>query len=101
MDVLVLQQFPEQSQRCLLVPPLVHQHIEDFAFVVDGPPQVHSPSTDPHHHLCQVPTARGSGPCSSKIAGEEPPELLCPASDGLIAVINTTLGHEVFNITKT
>ena len=36
IDTLVLQKLPEQSQCCLLVPPLLHQHIEDFAFVIDG-----------------------------------------------------------------
>ena len=101
IDALVFQQFPEQSQRCLLVPSFLHQHIEDFAFVTDGPPKIHPLPCDPHHHLIQVPTARGAGPCSLKIASEEPPELLCTASDGLMADINTTLGHEVFNITKT
>jgi hypothetical protein len=69
MDALVLQQFPKQYQRCLLVPSFLHQHIEDFAFVIDGSPQVHSLSTDAHHHLIQAPAARGAGPCSSKIAG--------------------------------
>jgi hypothetical protein len=97
----VLQQFPGQSQRCLLVPPLVHQHIEDFAFVIDGPPQVHSLPCDRHHHLIQVPRARGAGPCSSKITSKESPELQCPAPDGLMADSNTALSHEVFDITKT
>jgi hypothetical protein len=103
MDALVLQKLPEQSQCCLLVPPLLHQHIEDFAFVIDGTPEIHPLPSNSHHHLVQMPAACGTRPGSSKIASEEPTELPCPTADGLIADIDAALGHQVhqvFNITK-
>ncbi len=33
------------------------QHFEDFAFVVDGPPQVHLPATDPDNPFTEMPPA--------------------------------------------
>ena len=80
MDALALRKFPWQSRCCPLVPPFLRQHIEDFAFIIDDTSQEHSLSTDPHRHFIKMPSACGAGPCSSKNASEEPPELLCPAS---------------------
>ena len=100
MDALALQQFPEESQCRPLVSPLLHQHIEDFAFVIDGPPEIHPPPGDPHHHLVQMPAACGGRPGFSKIASKEPAELPCPAADGLKADFDASLGQEVFSITK-
>jgi hypothetical protein len=61
MDTPVLQQFREEFWRCLLVPPLVHQHIEDFAFIIDGPPQVlfRPPIRTTISSRCQRPVRQG------------------------------------------
>jgi len=47
-DPLVLQQSPQQLQRRVLVAALLHQHIEDFALVVDRAPNQRLRRHRPH-----------------------------------------------------
>src|ERR1700751_3668939 len=56
VDALVLEQPPRELQRRALVAPLLHQYVEDLAFVVDGAPQVHPAATNPDDHLVQMPS---------------------------------------------
>jgi hypothetical protein len=53
-ETLLLEQLAHQPQRCPTVAPTRHQHVEDFAFVIDGTPQIHPLAGDPHHHLVKV-----------------------------------------------
>jgi hypothetical protein len=101
MDTLALQELPEQFQCCLLVPSFLHQHVEGFAFVIDGAPQEHFLSTDPHNHFVEMPSRSGCRSRLSKIVTEQPAELPGPAPDGLITDIDASLGHQVLNIPKT
>ncbi len=43
-EAVFLQEFAHQLQRRMLVSPRLHQHIEDFAFGVDGSPTHLAPS---------------------------------------------------------
>jgi hypothetical protein len=54
-EALLLEQPADQSQRRPSVAPTLNQHFEDLAFVVDGTPQLHPLTGDPHHHLVAVP----------------------------------------------
>ena len=51
---LVPEQFPQQFQRGGLVPPLLHENVEDLTFLVDGPPHVHPDAIDMDHHLVEM-----------------------------------------------
>jgi len=55
-DTLLLEQLAHQPQRRPTVAPALDQHVEDFALVVDGPPQIHPLAGDPHHHLVKMLT---------------------------------------------
>src|SRR5215467_6708836 len=54
-EALLLEQLAHQSQRRPSVAPTLNQHVEDLAFVVDGTPQIHPLTGDPHHYLVEVP----------------------------------------------
>jgi hypothetical protein len=43
---LIAQQTPEKSQRGLGIAPLLNDHVEHFAFVIDGAPEVHPLAPD-------------------------------------------------------
>ena len=58
MNTLVLKQFADQFQGGTLIPAFLHQHIQNFAFVIDSTPQKHSLPTNPHHHLVEMPAGR-------------------------------------------
>src|ERR1700730_7129874 len=47
-EALFLEQLAHQPQRCALVAPALNQHVEDFALVIDGSPQMRSPARDPN-----------------------------------------------------
>jgi hypothetical protein len=83
--VLVFQQLPEELPGGTLVASRLDEHVEDFAFVIDGSPQVHPPPADPHHHLVEVPPAGRAGSGPAEVARKEGTELQGPAADGLVA----------------
>lgn len=43
-EPLVLQQLAHQAQCCILVAPGLNENVEDFAFIIDGAPQVRLPT---------------------------------------------------------
>ena len=77
------------------------QHIEHFAFIIESPPQEHSLFTDLHYHLIRVPVGIGRRSGLSKIVGKHSAELSRPPANSLIADIDATLSHVIFNIAKT
>jgi hypothetical protein len=54
-ETLLLEQLAHQPQRCPTVAPTLDQHVEDFAFVIDGPPRIHPLGGDPNHHFVKMP----------------------------------------------
>jgi hypothetical protein len=46
-----LEQFPHQFQCSSLVPLALHKNVEDFAFGIDGTPQIDQPAIDFDKHL--------------------------------------------------
>ena len=74
---LVLEQFPEQFYRGGIVPPLLHEDIKDFSFLVDGAPHEHALTAYSGHHLVEMPGAVGtsalmpdvSSDCGTEIPG--------------------------------
>src|SRR5271157_1510110 len=73
-ESMLLKQFPHEFQRGSLVAPSLDQHIENFAFAVDGPPHIRSPAAQRDQHLVQMPPI--VGPCSNdaEIPGDRWPE---------------------------
>jgi hypothetical protein len=51
---LVLQQFPEQFQGRSLVAPLLDQHVQHLAFIIDSAPKQHAPAADLHNGIVKA-----------------------------------------------
>ena len=58
LDRLIVKEPPDQLQRSLRIPPALDQEVEDLAFVIDSPPQIHPLSADRTDHLIKVPARR-------------------------------------------
>jgi hypothetical protein len=56
-EALLLEQLAHQPQRRPAVASALHQHVEDLALVVDGPPEVHPLASNPNYHLVEVPAS--------------------------------------------
>src|SRR4051812_45481330 len=83
MDPLALQQLPKQLHRGMGVAPLLDQHVEHLALIVDSAPQPHAPAADLHHHLIQMPSGTGRIAAPTKIGCDQRAELDDPAADRL------------------
>jgi hypothetical protein len=54
-EALLLEHLTHQPQRRPSVAPPLNQYVEDLALVIDGTPQIHPLTGDPHYHLVEVP----------------------------------------------
>ena len=97
---LLRQQFAQQPQRSTLVPPALHQHVEDFALAVDGPPQVHRPAGDFHEHLVQVPSAARATSPAPQLPGDQRSETSDPDPDGLVSDHDAALGEQFLDVAQ-
>ena len=79
-------QATHEFQRGRFVPPRLHQHVEDLAFVVDGAPEIVPPALDRDDHLIQMPRPRGPWSQAAQVASESRAELVHPTADALIDV---------------
>jgi hypothetical protein len=75
-EALVLEKFPEQLQCRGFVSPLLHQHVQDLTFLVDGPPHEHAFAVDAHDHLVQVPYGIGASTTPADVRSDRRPELV-------------------------
>jgi hypothetical protein len=55
-EALFLEQLAHQPECRLRIAPALHEHLEDFALMVDGAPQVPPLPGDPNDHLVEVPS---------------------------------------------
>jgi hypothetical protein len=98
MHALIPEQLAQQFQRCPLVSALLTQTVENFALVIDRPPQIHPPATDPHHHFVEMPPARRRRSAAAQICCDQRPELFGPASHRFTTGLNTTLRQQFLDI---
>jgi hypothetical protein len=96
----VLEQFPQKLQSSVFVPTLLHQHIEDFAFIVHGAPEPHLLSADRDIHLVQMPPAGRSATAPAQVGGNQRSELQRPASDRLVADLASSLSQQLLDVAK-
>jgi hypothetical protein len=93
-----LEQLAEESLRRLLVPPALHQDIEDMAVLIDGPPQIMPRAINREEHPVQVPLVAGSGTPAPELIGIGLPELQASLPNGLRGHDNPTGEQELFHI---
>ena len=97
---LLLQQLTQQSEGSSLVTMPLHQHVEDLALAVDGPPQIHGPTGDLHEHLVQMSTTARRTATAPQAPGEQWPEARDPDPDGLVGDDDAALGQQLLDVAQ-
>jgi len=95
---LLLQQFAHQPQRDGLVPPRLHQQLEDLALGIVGTPQIHPPALDRDIRLIQVPCVRRARSQPTQVAGIRRSELVDSSVDRLIGDVEAAFGQRLLDI---
>src|SRR5258707_1862055 len=94
--------FPEQlahQPECrALVAAALNQHVENFALVIDGAPQVHPLARDANDHFVEMPPVARAWAGVSEPARKTGPELQNPAPHRLIGNLQASLGQELLNV---
>ena len=98
MHARILQRLAHQPARSPLVAALLHQYVEDLAFVVDCPPQIHPCPANADHHFVQMPTRRGLRSRTAKLLRDASAELECPASNRFVTDLDAALGEQILDI---
>jgi hypothetical protein len=89
------QQLAHQAKRRPFVTPALHQHIEHLALVIDGAPQVHRLSGDPHHHLVEMPAIARTWAALPQLARDKRTEFQHPAPHRFIRDVEAALRQEL------
>ena len=100
LNGLVAQQAPQQCQRRFRIPSSLNDEVENFAFVIDGAPQIHPSATDPADHFVKMPAWRRRRPAPLQPSSDQRSELDRPAADGLVADIHAPCREKLFNVAK-
>src|SRR5271156_6262960 len=74
------------------------QHVQDLALVIDGAPEVHPPTRDPHNHLIKMPSVTRARAPSPQPLRHRRSELQHPAADRFIGDLEPTLGKEFLHV---
>ena len=98
MYALVLEQLLQQLDRCRLVAALLHQHVEHFAFVINGAPEEHAFAPDLDDHLVEMPPTGWRHHSASQARRHPRVELLDPAAYRLAADLNASMGKHLLDI---
>src|SRR5215204_2125315 len=97
-ETLLAEQLAHQLDGRPLVTATLDQDIEDFAFLIDGAPQIQALAGDPHDHFVQMPAVAGPRPALPQSAREERAELQHPAPDRFVGKIETPFGQKLLDI---
>ena len=93
-----LQQLAEKSLRGFLVPPALHQNIEDMSVLIHRPPEIMALALNGEKDLIQVPLVARPGTPAPELIGIWLPELAAPLPDGFIRDDHPTGEQEFFDI---
>ena len=93
-----LEQLAEEFLRGMLVPPTLHEGIEDVALLIHRPLQIVAFTIDGEEHFIQVPRIPGPGPPTSELIGIRLAELPAPLADGFVGDDDSTGKQQLFDI---
>jgi len=99
-EPLFLEQLAHWPECRLGISPTLNEHVEDFALVVDGAPQVHPPPGDPDDHLVEVPSLARAWAALPQLACDQRAEFQHPAPHRLIGNLKAALGQKQFELVK-
>jgi hypothetical protein len=94
-----LNQLAEEFLRGVLVPPTLHEGIEDVALLIHRPPEVVAFTMGGEEHFIQMPLVAGLGPPTSELIGIRLAELLARLVDGFVGDDDSTGKQQLFDIT--
>lgn len=82
-----------------------HEHLQDFAFVIDGAPEIVQITIDANEDLIKVPSplwvrTQGSRPLLTDQTGEAWAEPVPPDPDGLMAHVNAALMQQILDLSQ-
>ena len=78
----------------------LHQHVEDLAVAVDGPPQVHLPAADLYEHLVQMPDVARATATAPQAPRDQRPKASDPDPDGLVGDPDVALGQQFLDVAQ-
>jgi hypothetical protein len=94
-----LNQAPEKTACCVLIPLLAEHRVQEVAFTVDCPVEVTPAAVDPDIRLVQVPGTTGaSAPSSPEPLAYQWGEAILPGPDCLVADLEASLEEQFGNI---
>ena len=65
-----LSSLRHQPQRRPAVAPMLNQHVENLALVIDRAPEIHPLTGDPYHHLVQMPSVARPRAPPAQLSGD-------------------------------
>ena len=84
-----------------LVPALLNQDVEHFAFAIHGAPQVHLLAADIHENLVDVPMIKDCRTAFADAAGVSLSEFQHPQTNRLVSDVDSSLREKILDIAKT
>jgi len=97
-NALVSEELSHEFQGRPLVPALLNQDVENFAFAIHGAPQVHLLAADVHENLVDVPMIKGSRTAFADPAGIGLPEFQHPQTNRLVSDVDASLREKILDI---
>jgi hypothetical protein len=79
----------------------LEQDIDHVAILIDGAPQILPPTADLHEDLVQMPRVAELRLPPTGSGGVVRPELLTPATHGLVGHLDASLGQEILDVSET
>lgn len=77
------------------------QEIQNFTFIVDGPPEPITIRLDNDYHFIKVPMITGLGLETAQVCSDGGPKLQKPATNDLLGNVQASLGQHLLNIAET
>ena len=93
-----LEQLAHQPECRLRIAPALNEHVENFALMVDGAPQVHPLPGDPNDHLVEVPSRPRPRAALPQLARDRRAEFQHPAPHRFIRDVVPTLGQQFLHV---
>jgi len=95
---LLSEQLAHQTQRRPAIAAALDQHIKDFAFAIDGTPEVHPLAGNPDHHFIQVPSIARAGTALPQPPRDYRSELQHPPANGFVGNVEPAPGKEILDV---
>jgi hypothetical protein len=95
-----LEQLAKEPRGCLAIPVGLEQNVDDFAVLIDGPPEVLTLATNRHKEFVQMPRVADwprtmpEPPCVRKAEGR------APMPDGFVRDSDASVRKEVFDVAE-